>query len=67
MLVAAPGDVAVASATAAASPAAALASQRATQVRRHLLSRGVPAAQLGSPSATQVAAVQLRLELAGPQ
>ncbi|MCY7314878.1 MAG: hypothetical protein LH480_04470 [Rubrivivax sp.] len=65
-LVAAPGDVSVASATASASPAAALALQRATQVRRHLLSRGVAAAQLGTPSANTAAAVQLRLALAAP-
>ncbi len=54
-LVAAPGD------TAATSP---LAQQRATQVRKHLLSRGVPVAQLGPPTATTAAAVQLRLDLA---
>ena len=53
--VAAPGD--------SAAPSA-LALQRATQVRRHLLSRGVPAAQLGEPSATSAAAVQLRMALA---
>ena len=56
-LVAAPGD------GAAASP---LALQRATQVRKHLLSRGVPESQLGSPSAAAAAAVQLRLALASP-
>ncbi len=54
-LVAAPGD------TAATSP---LSLQRANQVRTHLLSRGVPAAQLGSPTATTAAAVQLRMDLA---
>ena len=54
-LVAAPGD------TVAASP---LAKQRAAQVRKHLLSRGVPAARLGYPTVSTVAAVQLRLELA---
>ena len=56
-LVAAPGD---------GSAASALAVTRATQVRKHLLSRGVPESQLGSPSATTVAAVQLRMELAAP-
>jgi len=54
-LVAAPGD------TAAASP---LARQRAGQVRRQLHSRGVPEAQLGNPTATTAAAVQLRIDLA---
>jgi outer membrane protein OmpA-like peptidoglycan-associated protein len=54
-LVAAPGD------TVAASP---LAKQRAAQVRKHLLSRGVPAAHLGYPTASTVAAVQLRMDLA---
>jgi outer membrane protein OmpA-like peptidoglycan-associated protein len=56
-LLAAPGDAA------AASP---LALQRAQALHSHLLSRGVPAAQLGTPSATTVAAVQLRMELAPP-
>ena len=56
-LVAAPGD------TVAASP---LAKQRAAQVRKHLLSRGVPSAQLGYPTASTVAAVQLRIDLASP-
>lgn len=51
--VAAPGD---------GSSDVALAIQRATQVRAHLRSRGVPDARLGSPSRTTVAAVQLRLE-----
>jgi outer membrane protein OmpA-like peptidoglycan-associated protein len=54
-LVAAPGDTPV------ASP---LALQRATQVRKHLLARGVPAARLGTPVATTVAAVQVRMALA---
>lgn len=42
--------------------ASALARQRAAQVQRHLRSRGVPTAQLGAPTATPAAAVQLRLE-----
>jgi len=54
-LLAAPAD------GAAASP---LAMQRATQLRAHLVSRGVQPAQLGSPTATTAAAVQLRLEVA---
>ena len=58
-LVAAPGD-----GSGGGSAASPLAMQRATQVRKHLLSRGVPEAQLGSPSVTTVAAVQLRMELA---
>ncbi|KPF61562.1 hypothetical protein D621_00430 [beta proteobacterium AAP51] len=40
-----------------------LALQRATAVRAHLLSRGVHVSQLGTPAATQAAAVQLRAEL----
>jgi len=56
-LVAAPADAA------ATSP---LALQRAAQVRKHLISRGVPAARLGSPTATTAAAVQLRMEAASP-
>ena len=56
-LLAAPGDAA------RTSP---LAEQRATQVRKRLLSRGVPAAQLGNPTATIEAAVQLRMEFASP-
>ena len=56
-LVAAPADAA------ATSP---LAQQRATQVRKHLISRGVPAARLGNPTATTAAAVQLRIEAASP-
>ena len=43
-----------------------LALQRAAQVRRHLISRGVPAGRLGSPAATTAAAVQLRMEDASP-
>lgn len=56
-LVAAPAD------SAATSP---LALQRADQVRKYLISRGVPAARLGSPTATKAAAVQLRMEAASP-
>ena len=52
-VVAAPGD------SSASSP---LALQRAAQVRKHLLSRGVPAEQLGAPTASTVAAVQLRMD-----
>jgi outer membrane protein OmpA-like peptidoglycan-associated protein len=55
--VAAPADGAAGSA---------LAQQRATQVRKHLLARGVPAAQLGNPTVTTAAAVQLRMDLASP-
>jgi outer membrane protein OmpA-like peptidoglycan-associated protein len=54
-LLAAPGD------TARISP---LAHKRAAQVRRHLLAHGVPAAQLGTPTATVAAAVQLRMDFA---
>lgn len=57
-VVAAPAD------GAAASP---LALQRANQVRRHLRSRGVPASQIGTPTATRAAAVQLRMVLAAQQ
>lgn len=53
-LLAAPGD------SAAATP---LPLQRATQIRAHLLSRGVPATQLGSPSRTEAAAVQLQMDI----
>jgi outer membrane protein OmpA-like peptidoglycan-associated protein len=56
--VAGPGDTAGADNTAAA-----LALQRATKVRGHLLAKGAPAARLGNPSATQVAAVQLRMDV----
>ncbi len=52
---AAPGDSAEASR---------LALQRATQLRTQLLSRGVPADRLGTPTATTAAAVQLRMALA---
>ncbi|MGZ5158533.1 MAG: hypothetical protein ACXWCU_11475 [Caldimonas sp.] len=54
-LLAAPNDAP------AASP---LALQRAHQVQEYLVSRGVPAARLGKPSATGAAAVQLRIEAA---
>jgi outer membrane protein OmpA-like peptidoglycan-associated protein len=56
-LVAAPGD------DATPSP---LAQQRANQVRSHLLSRGVPAAQLGKATPASTAAVQLRMDLVAP-
>jgi outer membrane protein OmpA-like peptidoglycan-associated protein len=56
-LVAAPGD---------AKGAPTLALQRATQVQKHLMSRGVPAARLGSPVATVAGAVQLRMDMAAP-
>lgn len=56
-LVAAPAD---------AAPTSPLALQRAAQVRKHLISRGVPAARLGSPTATAAAAVQLRMQAASP-
>ncbi len=42
----------------------ALAMQRAAEVHKHLLSRGVPAAQLARPSVATTAEVQLRLESA---
>ncbi len=53
-LLAAPGD------DAAASP---LALQRAGNVRKHLLARGVMLQQLGPPTTAPVAAVQLRIGL----
>lgn len=56
-LVAAPADAA------ASSP---LALERAAQLRKHLISRGVPAVRLGSPTATKAVAVQLRIEAASP-
>lgn len=56
-LLAAPAD------SATASP---LALQRATQLRTHLLVRGVRAAQLGNPTTTAAAAVQLRMDVATP-
>ena len=43
-----------------------LAMQRAAQVHKHLLNRGVKAARLGPLSTSPVAAVQLRLEAAPP-
>lgn len=54
-LLAAPGDGAQASG---------LAAQRAARVRRHLLSRGVPALRLADPTVTTTAAVQLRMAVA---
>ncbi len=54
-LVAAPGDDAA---------GAALALQRAEQVRRHLLASGVSTARLAKPSASTTAAVRLRMEIA---
>lgn len=45
---------------------AALAVQRATQMQKHLLARGVSASRLGKPTATAVAAAQLRIEPAPP-
>ena len=43
-----------------------LAVQRAAQVRKHLISRGVSSDQLGAPTSTAVPAVQLRVGLASP-
>lgn len=54
-LVAAPGDE---------KGAASLALERAAQVHKYLLSRGVPAARLAKPTATSAGAVQLRMESA---
>jgi outer membrane protein OmpA-like peptidoglycan-associated protein len=56
-LLAAPGD---------AADASALAQQRADNVRKHLIARGVSSQQLAAPSTTAVAAVQLRIGLAAP-
>ncbi len=56
-LLAAPGD-------AAATPA--LAQQRAEAMRKHLLGRGVSSEQLGPPTASTVAAVQLRIGWTAP-
>jgi len=56
-LLAAPGD---------ATGISPLALQRAIQGQKHLLSRGVPAAHLGPPTATAAAAVQLRMEATPP-
>ncbi len=44
----------------------ALALERAAQVHKHLLSRGVPETRLGKPTATAAAAVQLRIEAMPP-
>ena len=49
-----------------ASGTAALAVQRAMQMQRHLVNRGVAAARIGPPTASTEAAVQLRLEAASP-
>ena len=49
-----------------ATGAAPLAVQRAMQMQKHLVNRGVAAARLGPPSASSEAAVQLRLEAASP-
>jgi len=57
-LLAAPPDEATGTAT--------LAVDRAVQVHKHLLSRGVPAARLGKPTASTAAVVQLRMELPAP-
>ncbi len=56
-LLAAPGD------GAASTP---LAQQRAEAVRKHLMVRGVSSEQLGPPTTTTVAAVQLRVAQASP-
>jgi outer membrane protein OmpA-like peptidoglycan-associated protein len=56
VLIAAPDD--------GASPAAALAQERASRVQRHLRSRGVAASRLAKPGVTSAAAVQLHLEAA---
>ncbi len=60
--VASPSDAATADA-ANTSAAAALALARATKVRSHLVAKGAPAARVGNPSATAVAAVQLRMDV----
>ena len=52
-LLAAPGD---------GGSSAPLAMARSAAVHKHLRNRGVPAARLGEPGATTVAAVQLRIE-----
>jgi outer membrane protein OmpA-like peptidoglycan-associated protein len=56
-LLAAPGD---------AGAAPALAQQRADNVRKHLVSRGVSSGQLAAPGIAGAAAVQLRIALALP-
>jgi outer membrane protein OmpA-like peptidoglycan-associated protein len=43
-----------------------LAAQRAQQMQKHLLSRGVTATRLGPSTASSEAAVQLRIEAASP-
>ena len=43
-----------------------LALQRAMQIQKHLMNRGVAAARLGAPTASAEAEVQLRLEAASP-
>lgn len=55
-LIAAPDD---------APSAAGLALARASQVHKHLLSRGVTAARLGKPAVTGAGSVQLRMETPG--
>jgi outer membrane protein OmpA-like peptidoglycan-associated protein len=52
--------------TTADASAAQLALQRANKVRGHLLAKGAPAARVGNPSTTAVAAVQLRMDLVAP-
>ena len=49
-----------------ATAATPLATQRAMQVRRYLIGRGVLASRLDAPSANRAAAVQLRMELGAP-
>ena len=56
-VLAAPGD---------ATTASPLAQQRADNVRKHLIARGVSSRQLGPPTATSVPAVQLRIGVAEP-
>lgn len=48
------------------SVSATMARERAVKVQRHLRSRGVAAARLGSATVTADAAVQLRMELPAP-
>ncbi len=61
-LVAAPGDVAVATAAGGAP----LGLQRASRVEDHLRTRGVAAARMSKPAVAPGAAVQLRIEPASP-
>ncbi len=56
-LLAAPGDSAAASA---------LAQQRADNLRKYLIGRGVSSDQLGPPTTSPVAVVQLRIGLVSP-